>query len=249
MGTCHLCCEEKKLVKAHLLPEAFFRFMYPDGKNDGSALMLVERGKDYPGQSRIGLYDQNILCDTCDGDLGTYDEYGATILLHSEPKFIVKTDHGEGFIFDRGDPGKLKLFFLSVLWRFSVSTLPETQSIKLPIQFENVLQQMIRNGNPGGVDDFSVVITRLKYRNPDDELHKIFTVPSRGRTHGGINHWTLHIPNGYEVLIKVDSRSQSDKLRGTTLCNGKKVYVVCAKTFEDSVTGKAVAALARNAKF
>jgi hypothetical protein len=58
MECCRLCRQPKKLIQAHVIPEAFFREMRV---GDGAPPLLVKTGE-YPRRSPIGVYDQTILC-------------------------------------------------------------------------------------------------------------------------------------------------------------------------------------------
>lgn len=240
MGVCHLCDQEKTLIDAHLLPKAFFRFLYPDSKiDDANPLIMIRGDRDYAGRSSIGVYDSNILCRDCDGFLGELDQLGKEIFLDTIPRLVAKRPRGDVWIFDDVDAGKLKLFLLSVLWRFSISKREETQNIKLPAKFESRLKDMIKDRDFGSVDEFSTVVARYKFRNPDVNLHKFFHDPVPSRM-DGVRFWSLCIPNGYKVLIKADSRKQLDSLRVATLDIKKnEVLVIDAGFFDESPQFKA----------
>ena len=75
---CRLCFSAKKLVKAHVIPEAFFRVL-----RNGSESPLIVSGsaKFYPKRSPIGVYDQYILCEECEKKFGVVDDYGIKVFL------------------------------------------------------------------------------------------------------------------------------------------------------------------------
>lgn len=227
---CQYCKEEKKLCKAHIIPESFIRFMYPSGKVEGLSLVMLAERKEYPSYPRVGLYDETILCAECDGEIGRkYDEYGKTIFLDTEPRKIKGIDSGDALVFEGADSDKAKLFLLSVLWRFSISNLPEL-TMKLPQKFENSLLEMIKNNKAGDLDDFSTVITLFSYQESQKELRKYFQTPGKTRMNG-INYWDLYLPNGYKILIKVDSRKQLEELAPLSMATNKPVYVVRYEDF------------------
>jgi hypothetical protein len=230
-----MCDKEKNLIKAHLLPEAFFRFLYPEERVDNqNSLIMVSGDKNYTKRRPIGIYDESILCGECDEFLGKLDDLGKKVFLDTEPQLVAKTPNGDGWKFMSIDQAKLKLFLLSILWRFSISKMEETKNVKLPNKFEGRLKNMIKDLDPGNIDEFSTVITRYKFRNPDIYLHKFFHEPTPCRMEN-VRFWGLCIPNGYKVLIKTDSRNQLKSLRGATInCAKEDTLIIDAGFFEDS---------------
>ena len=87
---CQLCREEKKLIKAHIIPE----FMYQDSYEDGKMLEFLgidlkdaDEGK--VKYRRKGIYDNSILCKDCDnGILNVFDNYAARVLYGYEKSNI-----------------------------------------------------------------------------------------------------------------------------------------------------------------
>lgn len=73
---CKFCGQEKKLIKAHIIPRNF----YLDYKNEQYMEVDELSGKFTIKQN--GSYDKNILCAECDGKiLGKFDQEGYRILL------------------------------------------------------------------------------------------------------------------------------------------------------------------------
>ena len=122
--TCSLCGKEKTLLKkSHIIPD----FMY-DGLYDEKHFISMVRVQDWKkvGKKPTGIYDQNILCEDCDnGIIGKYETYGSKILNGGNlpekdtPKYNIERDErGASKInFKNLDYSKLKLFFLSILWK------------------------------------------------------------------------------------------------------------------------------------
>ena len=90
---CQLCREEKKLIKAHMIPE----FMYQDSYEDGKMLEFLgidlkdaDEGK--VKYRRKGIYDNSILCKDCDnGILNVFDNYAARVLYgYAKSTIIIK---------------------------------------------------------------------------------------------------------------------------------------------------------------
>jgi hypothetical protein len=206
--------------------------MYPGRKVEGDSLVMVTDNKEYPSRRRTGIYDKTILCAECDAFMGReYDEYGKKILLDTEPEIFKEVEKGDVLVFQNIDNNKLKLFIVSVLWRCSISNLPELNNIKLPKKFEDCLKNMISNGDAGDHNVFSLLFTRFYYKNKHLAFDKYFQLPVRRRI-GQLNYLDLYFPNGYKILVKVDSRPQIEALVPLSIATNRPLYVMRYQQFE-----------------
>ena len=76
MAQCRLCAEDRKLVKAHVIPEAFFRVLRAGGE---TPILISNVANTYPKRSPIGVYDQNILCEDCETMFSQVDDYNKPV--------------------------------------------------------------------------------------------------------------------------------------------------------------------------
>lgn len=74
---CRGCGENKKFIKAHIIPESFFAGLKKDGE---SALMDADTLR-YTKRSPAGVYDKGILCHDCEQKFQEIDHYGQKVLL------------------------------------------------------------------------------------------------------------------------------------------------------------------------
>jgi hypothetical protein len=128
--TCKYCGQEKKLIDAHIIPEAFFRPLL--NEKDPPQLM-TNIGGIFPKRVRKGIYDKTILCRECEDNFAPWDDYAQSLLLQRLKDTRALWHGGEiaGLAFPNYDYTKLKLFFISVLWRASVSTQRFYEKIQL----------------------------------------------------------------------------------------------------------------------
>jgi hypothetical protein len=230
---CQLCKEEKKLCKAHLVPESFFRYLYPSGKVEEEALKKISSTDGYIKRSWTGIYDDNILCADCDNKLGEFDNYGRYLFLESTPEIFMSSGKDSAYYFQDADIDKLTLFILSILWRFSISNLPETQTVQFKGRFGKKLFEIINQRNKNNIHEFSIVITRFKYHSTKKSSKQYFQFPERHRLNG-INYIKFYLPNGYKIFIKVDSRDQPAELVPLTLGGSDKALIIGYELFEGS---------------
>lgn len=156
---CSLCLQEKKLIKAHIIPEGFFRPLRSEGL---APEMHSNSPGSYPKRMPIGVYDPSILCAECDQKMAPWDDYAQKILLQqfSVARNVVQQGQTVAWIIENFDYRKLKLFFISLLWRASVSQEDFYKRIYVG-PFEDQLRTMILNGEPGSSQDFAVILARF----------------------------------------------------------------------------------------
>lgn len=163
---CHLCNEIKPLIEAHIIPKAMLKsIQVAPGK---PLFILQDRDGARPKSSPQGEYDTDILCKPCDAYIGDYDNYGMSFIKDLDRvglPFHYPNGNHRGLVVVKYDYTKLKLFFLSVLWRASISTRPFFRSINLGA-YENELRDMIAQGNPGAPDQYPILLRRFVGVNP-----------------------------------------------------------------------------------
>ncbi len=85
MTACRRCAQDRKFVKAHAIPEAFFRVL-----RAGVETPLLVSGE--PGLFRkrapIGVYDEEMLCEAGEPLFGTIDAYGIEVLLNKFDEYF-----------------------------------------------------------------------------------------------------------------------------------------------------------------
>lgn len=75
VGRCRLCGVEKKLCKAHVIPESFYGSLIG---GDQQLYAFSGSGEIPPSRRPIGSYDPRILCSECDN--GFEDSYAHDLL-------------------------------------------------------------------------------------------------------------------------------------------------------------------------
>jgi hypothetical protein len=219
-----MCLHDKKLVDAHVVPRAFFEHM----KSGDEFLEIRSSEKNfYPKKSYIGIYDNTILCEECERGFSSYDDYGQKFLIPDfQDKFLIKGSGGEtAYLFPDVNYLKLKLFFLSVLWRASVSSRPEFSKIRLG-PLADKLKKMILDRRVGEVDDFSIFASRfVDYFGKTGWMN-----PYILRITDGIKYCVFYLGVGYKIYIKIDKRPSPRNFLPLLLAENK-FYVMIKKNF------------------
>jgi hypothetical protein len=196
---CRYCCKERKLIKAHIIPEGFFRRMR-DGSDD--LRLLSENQRDYPKRAPVGVYDATILCEDCELLFRDWDDY-AQKLLGSEPKDArVVSQEGTvvGYEIPQYRYDLLKLFFISVLWRASVSIHEFYRKVNLG-PYEGIAKRLLDVRDPGAAQEFAVILAKFD----DHSFAEAMFGPFREKVHG-ITYYRFYLA-WYVAYIKTDGRS------------------------------------------
>lgn len=223
---CKFCGNESPLINAHIIPAGFFRRI-KDGQNPLEIIPTTTG--EYIKQSPIGVYDQAIICRKCETIWQEWDNY-VQQLLAEEPlngKALYHNNRKIGFVVDSFDYIKLKLFFISLLWRASVSRQSVFSGVSLG-EFEDIAKQHIVNNNPGNRDDFSVVLS--KFEHP---LAKVMLSPFM-YTILGVNYVRFYLAS-YRADIKVDHQPapEPEQFLNDVMTQNKPLYIRCLE-FERS---------------
>lgn len=189
---CRFCGQEGRLVRAHIIPEFFYRDL-----KQVDDLYHVAPGE-RPKRSPIGAYDAGILCSTCDGQFSLYEAYASQFLKDHPEGGVAAISMGVtvGYMVSSYRYDLLKLFFLSVLWRASISTLPVFSKINLGA-LEDKIREMLRAKSPGRPNDLSIAISKFR-----EEHGKIIINPFT-TTLADIRFCILYM-GGYVIRIKLD---------------------------------------------
>jgi hypothetical protein len=135
MRICKLCQNNSKLQKSHIIPRSILK----DVKNGEAQLyVLSQKSKTFYGNVDP---KELLLCRKCEQFLSSeYENYGTQLL--KKHKNVVKKD---GYIeFKKFNYEKWYLYYLSILWRASISSLNDFEQVELG-GFELVMRHCIEH--------------------------------------------------------------------------------------------------------
>ena len=140
---CRLCKEDHNLKNSHIIPEFFYKPIY-DSKHH---LHLRKSGKLIKGQPLQKGIREKLLCEGCEQQLSRNEKYVREVLFGG-------TEVGTRRIQNRLelsnlDYTKVRLFFLSLIWRMSVASEHAMwKNVDLG-PHEEPIRQMVHSENPG----------------------------------------------------------------------------------------------------
>jgi len=167
MGICKLCLHEKELLKkSHIVPDFMYeRLFYPKGLSNKK---YKKKEKIYMikfEDNNLRLTNNNvqtspkepdIICHGCDEViLSQLENYFKTNLLNCvrESYKNIKSSSKEIEVIFDVDYQKIKLFFLSLFWRFSISNNYDYNVIDLG-EHQEIIRKMILENYPKGDHDY-----------------------------------------------------------------------------------------------
>lgn len=236
--TCRLCERERELVDSHIIPRSFYEI---GGKKSKDITKIVSNTKGfYPKKSPKGIYEQ-IVCLECENKFSPWDDYAFRFLVgNSKRNKTTPRNNIVGLEVRKFDYLKLKLFFLSLLWRSNVATDPFFGKVNLG-SHESIIKGMIRDGEPGGPEDYSVLISKFNYPG---ELIPILSPDLTD--YDGINTYRFYLA-GFMVLIKVDDNLFKDPFDSLVLSQHPPLHIIL-REYEDSKEKKVMVKMVRSQK-
>ncbi len=180
--TCKLCCQDTKLYGLTVIPAGFF------------AEVVGQKSE-----------PKLFFCDLCIKKISALDNYAVSFFMSlnsNSDNLKHSLDEGEAMI-DKFDYQQLKLFFISLLWRASISTEPFYDKVKLEYEQEEKLKNLIQRNSTGSLFEYASFISKLSQSPaniPKPELMKWFD----------IKHYTFQL-GCFIVYIKVDKRKSPTK--------------------------------------
>ena len=188
---CKFCGQEKELIGAHIIPRNF----YLNYKKEHYQVIDPFEGKSKTQQA--GAIDKNILCHECDGDIiGEFDKEGYRVLLEEVPKYLVHQDIYQKIYYLKStdfDYSNLRNFFISVLWRASISQLKEFQNINLG-PYENKALEILK-----GEKEYKTLFKILIFKDPpNDDTNYLLTIMQKKIGSSFIYNIVM---SGYSILI------------------------------------------------
>ena len=225
-GICHLCGENKKLCRAHIISESSIRI------NKCDLLVFKENAQRIDKTHPSGYWDDGILCQECDGKLGKYDKYEKDfsdyqVNLPDKLKIYIipNTEY---------DYGKLKRFLVATLWRASISKLPDFEVVDLGDKYNCLCKKYLKN-EIDDIGDIDIIISKLTTERPilkeenERAIKEQAILFEKDRIEGTISYRVIFM--GYEFYYKVGQKIREEDLRCMRI-NPKELIILLTK-YED----------------
>jgi hypothetical protein len=221
---CKFCLQVKPLVKAHIIPVG----LYPKNPG-GDRLQYSLSGEGRRPKKKVphGVYDGYLVCETCEERFAPWDDYASEFFVEEKIEFQSLTENGTPYrLYPAFDYAKLKLFFISMLWRAHATGLPDFAKVDLGSKYEDMAKAMIKASDPGTPDQFAVFLMRFTGE------HRLLGTSPTPRPHMGVLIYETLL-FGFGSFVKASKRPLPTAYRNVQLTDGQPLYML-EKPIEDS---------------
>jgi hypothetical protein len=249
-GICSLTKRRGKFVKAHLIPKALTKPAV------GGLPFVENRSGSRPARKWSSWYDNKLVTAEGEAVLAAFDNWAIPELRKHKlvwsgwgPLQSLPHGHDHDLLGTSGfglrkvsglDANRLRLFFLSLLWRAAASTHGGFVEIKLPPQELEKLREMLLANDPGAPTYFSIHLIQISTLGPAQNLVPIAqtkTIPAVGDVQEHTRPIFRFYFEGLVAHIHLDAEYESDKL-GPLVLGQEGSITITTVTYEQSFQRK-----------
>lgn len=198
---CKFCGAQADLVKSHIIPEGLYWGLHDD--ETPPPLLASPHEGEFQARRPNGIWDR-FLCAAHEQQFNDWDTHAVEVLREPDAVAI-----DGGWAYEKFQYEKLKLFFVSLLWRAHSTDADFFDRVKLGIHAAR-LKRLIEARSTGRQSDYAVMLWRS-----DELIAKAVIAPFCER-YAGVRFVRFYLP-GYMALIKVDQQPLPQEFRGQDL--------------------------------
>jgi hypothetical protein len=219
IGECKPCKCTKELMDSHIIPNVMFNRILK--MNNGWAITFQDDEESWV-ERNSGSWSEFLLCSQCEGILNNnYENYSIAAIRNSLNSIEFKKNPKD-ITFKNIDLNKFQLFWASILWRSSVSTLEEYSKVKLPLTYEGEIRECIFNSKKIRTSLLDIRIFRIYDKTPngfDMESIKSAIISPFCRTYNNQISFHFLLEGFYVVFLipgyKIGNRAKQGLLKPT----------------------------------
>lgn len=199
---CALCLQDEPLCNSHIVPEFMHREIYDEkhrflgiSNNPSKPVKFFQKGLREP-----------LLCRGCETKLNHNERYARKCLYGGTP--LAVQQRGKEVSVSGVDYKRMKLFLMSILWRFAVTTIEGFKGVKLGPHREK-LRQLVLAEDPGEPFRYGCAIIEVVYE--DKRIPGLIMQPTSARL-GSHRIWRI-IVDGLLLLFCVSNHDAPAEIR------------------------------------
>jgi hypothetical protein len=209
-NSCRFCGASAALVKSHIIPEGLYwglaqeivtddivsngQLIRPKGDRHKAPVVVSTVPGEFQKRRPNGFWGQ-FICQACEARFDKWDTHAIEVLRDGRPKVL-----SQGWRYENFDYGRLKLFFISLLWRAAVTDEEFFENVALDVRDLSRMRLLIKKSRPSSWNEYSVLLWRSA------EIIAKTIIPPAPEEYDGLSFIRIYLP-GYMALIKVDPRS------------------------------------------
>ena len=195
---CRLCKEDHNLKNSHIIPEFFYKPIY-DSKH---RLHLRKSGKPIKGKPLQKGIREQLLCEGCEQQLSRNEKYVREVLFGGMEKRFQNRLDLSNLDYTNLDYTKVRLFFLSLIWRMSVAS-EHTMWKNVDLgPHEELIRQMVHSKNPGEPRKYGFLCIVPRFNG--EVLEDWLLEPVRGRSDRG--RFYQFVIGGFVCLFHISNQ-------------------------------------------
>ncbi len=222
---CRLCLLDKTLVKkSHIIPN----FMYKGILDKENTMVKLNINNPKLNKiNRSGVYEGGLLCQQCESLLSKYESYASDVFYGSKVTARVNLTYkflSEHLLkINNIDYLKMKLFFISILWRCHISKDEAFKNVNLGKIAEKI-RLMVLNGIPGNAKEYEIKI--IIYQIP--EIPSKSMIPPKKINLSPIEYHLIHI-NDMSIFINTSNKIDNDYFKSAGLYENNTLVLYIGK--------------------
>ena len=201
-GICKYCGQEKELIKSHIIPKCMYRL-----KETGPLIGINDLNYtiDTNPIHQNGIKEP-LMCKECDNIIGKLDNYVFGIFNQILEKYQIEKEQNILSTFpvsDKFDYWKFKKFFISVVWRLSVSSSRFTLG-----PYEDIALKMLKDEIHDNPDLFLSLVYHMDTQSKMDKISICY-----GNKTNGKRIYGFHIPYfSFMVIPNTEHSNNPEKM-------------------------------------
>lgn len=151
---------------------------------------------------QAGRFDKDIVCERCEERFLPFDTHGNKVLSEALSSRTISNDfvsNPKGYLIENAEYHKLKLFFLSMLWRAHASSLKFFSHVDLG-PHEPILRSYIETSEAPPSHKYEIMLL-----HQTDSPVPLGLIPPWRCKLGGVNAYKFYLPE-IVVVVNVDQR-------------------------------------------
>lgn len=222
---CHgLRCKSTHLIRAHIIPRAFPRMLK---NNSGKHNLDLTLWRVKPTQ--LGIFDKKILCGSCDGLLGKFDDYLCNVIRQFDLSKCVGME--DMFVDNSVDCDVFCKGVLAILWRASISKHRAYSSFSLGEYEWSVRDVLFGIRSLAELTHLEVFVQYYKSTYMGSKVKSFCILPTQTEFNGR-NGFVVSL-NGFRIVAKIDKRDFDPALQLFAI-NRQNVFRGCVVELEET---------------
>lgn len=225
---CHLCGQDRILRRSHIIPDRFTREIQGQHPNLKAIGWDEAWAKRLPG----GVYQPDFLCDGCEGMTAIWEAEAARVFIADAAAWRPLEHQGAtiGWTFASAELTSIRLFFVQLLLKASLSTIEPFEKVQLG-PYTEAFREAVMSKDPSRLgESVGVILTRFAASQKMPGAERSIQLPARGHVAARNMYWLAF--NGFGAFVRVDKRPFEGGIEKFEVGTSQELTAI-SRTFDD----------------